>query len=58
MQILTTVRLGLAIAGAALVFAVPGLAQAQNRAADAFLEEIIVTATKRAGGIDVQDAAV
>ncbi|MDZ7770375.1 MAG: Plug domain-containing protein [Woeseiaceae bacterium] len=38
--------------------AVPGLAQAQNRAADAFLEEIIVTATKRAGGVDVQDAAV
>jgi len=58
MQIRTTVRLGLAIAGTVLVFAVPGLAQAQNRAADVFLEEIIVTATKRAGGIDVQDAAV
>jgi iron complex outermembrane receptor protein len=32
-------------------------AEAQ-RASDAFLEEIIVTATKRAGGIDVQDAAL
>lgn len=29
-----------------------------QQAQDAFLEEIIVTATKRAGGIDVQDAAL
>jgi iron complex outermembrane recepter protein len=33
-------------------------AQAQNRTADVLLEEIIVTGTKRAGGIDVQDAPV
>ena len=34
-----------------------GIAQAQS-ASDAFLEEIIVTATKRTGGISVQDAGV
>ncbi|HEX5764866.1 MAG TPA: TonB-dependent receptor [Woeseiaceae bacterium] len=32
--------------------------QAQQRASEVFLEEITVTATKRAGGIDVQDAAL
>ncbi len=36
----------------------PALTQAQNRTADVLLEEIIVTGTKRAGGIDVQDAPV
>jgi iron complex outermembrane recepter protein len=46
-----------AIAAAVSILAPAGAAQAQ-RAADAFLEEIIVTATKRAGGIDVQDAPV
>lgn len=58
MQIRTTVRQGLLMAGAALGLAVSGLAQAQaqNRTADVLLEEVIVTATKRAGGIEVQDA--
>ena len=37
---------------------IAGPAVAQNNAAGAFLEEIIVTATKRAGGIDVQQAPV
>ena len=37
--------------------ATSGVVQAQT-AGSAFLEEIIVTATKRAGGISVQDAAV
>ena len=46
-----------AIAGS--MFSTTALAQDQERrVADAFLEEIIVTATKRAGGIDVQDAAL
>lgn len=38
-------------------FALAGTASAQS-ARDALLEEIIVSATKRAGGIDVQQAAV
>ena len=49
----------MSIAGA-LILAVPllsSVAEAQ-RAGDVFLEEIIVTATKRAGGIDVQDAGL
>ncbi|HZW59731.1 MAG TPA: TonB-dependent receptor [Woeseiaceae bacterium] len=58
MQIRTTVRQWPVLASIALGFALPGIAHAQNRASDAFLEEIIVTATKRAGGIDVQDAPV
>ena len=41
----------------ALFVGLPGIAVAQS-ARDALLEEIIVTATKRAGGIDVQQAAV
>lgn len=36
----------------------PAISYAQNRMADVLLEEIIVTGTKRAGGIDVQDAPV
>ncbi len=48
----------LAALGTALAaFAVPALVQAQGLADD-FLDEIIVTGTKRAGGIDVQDAPV
>ena len=49
----------MSIAGA-IILAVPllsSVAEAQ-RAGDVFLEEIIVTATKRAGGIDVQDAGL
>ncbi|HEX7719038.1 MAG TPA: TonB-dependent receptor plug domain-containing protein, partial [Woeseiaceae bacterium] len=49
----------LTLAGA-IILAVPllpSVAEAQ-RAGDVFLEEIIVTATKRAGGIDVQDAGL
>jgi len=38
--------------------AYPAAAQEGNRTADILLEEIIVTGTKRAGGIDVQDAPV
>lgn len=48
---------GLALATALAAAAFSGSAGAQN-ASDPFLEEIIVTATKRAGGIDVQDAPV
>ncbi|MEX0976608.1 MAG: TonB-dependent receptor [Woeseia sp.] len=49
----------MSIAGAMLVAAplLSSVAEAQ-RAGDVFLEEIIVTATKRAGGIDVQDAGL
>lgn len=48
---------GLALVVALSGLAVSGLAQAQS-ASDALIEEIMVTATKRAGGILVQDAAV
>lgn len=57
MQILTRVSQGVLLAAIA-VMAVPATAFSQNRTADALLEEIIVTATKRAGGVDVQDAGV
>src|SRR5690606_26759137 len=46
-----------ALGTAVAAFAVPALVQAQGLADD-FLDEIIVTGTKRAGGIDVQDAPV
>ena len=42
---------------AAAATAMSGLGQAQDLG-DALLEEIIVTATKRAGGIEAQQAAV
>jgi iron complex outermembrane receptor protein len=60
MQIRTVGRAGVRLAAlsAALVgVAFSGGAQGQGLADD-FLEEIIVTGTKRAGGIDVQDAPV
>jgi iron complex outermembrane receptor protein len=50
-------RRGFIIAAALAGLGLSTGAEAQ-RASDAFLEEIIVTATKRAGGIDVQDAAL
>src|SRR5690606_28479811 len=46
-----------ALSAALAAFAISAGAQAQGLADD-FLEEIIVTGTKRAGGIDVQDAPV
>ncbi len=57
MQILTRVSKGILLT-ACIVAAFPATAFSQNRTADALLEEIIVTGTKRAGGIDVQDAGV
>ena len=48
---------GVALAFALSGLAVSGFAQAQS-GSDALIEEIMVTATKRAGGILVQDAAV
>ncbi|ANO50610.1 TonB-dependent receptor [Woeseia oceani] len=57
MQILTRVSKGVLLT-ACIVAAFPATAFSQNRTADALLEEIIVTGTKRAGGIDVQDAGV
>ncbi|HEX2140070.1 MAG TPA: TonB-dependent receptor [Woeseiaceae bacterium] len=51
-------RRGIAVATLVLAgFAISTGVQAQGLA-DAFLEEIIVTATKREGGIDVQDAGL
>jgi len=50
-------RCGFIIAAAIAGLGLSVGAEAQ-RTSDAFLEEIIVTATKRAGGIDVQDAAL
>ncbi|MCB1845156.1 MAG: TonB-dependent receptor plug domain-containing protein, partial [Halioglobus sp.] len=57
MQILTRLSHGVVLAAIAAA-AFPATALSQNRTADAIFEEIIVTATKRAGGIDVQDAPV
>ncbi|MEQ8207017.1 MAG: TonB-dependent receptor plug domain-containing protein, partial [Woeseia sp.] len=57
MQILTRVSKGILLT-AIVAAAFPATAISQNRTADALLEEIIVTGTKRAGGIDVQDAGV
>ncbi|MGB5346447.1 MAG: TonB-dependent receptor [Woeseia sp.] len=52
-------RVGLAALTTALtVIALPASAQTENRTAEILLEEIIVTGTKRAGGINVQDAPV
>ncbi|MBT8084705.1 MAG: TonB-dependent receptor [Woeseia sp.] len=57
MRILTS--LGLTVILAALSLAsFPAVAQDENRTAQILLEEIIVTGTKRAGGIEVQDAPV
>lgn len=51
--------LAAAVALAGSMLSTSALAQDQERrVADTFLEEIIVTATKREGGIDVQDAAL
>ena len=50
-------RASVRVVAAAIASAVAAPALAQN-VGDAFLEEIIVTATKRPGGIDVQDAPV
>ncbi|MDZ7642875.1 MAG: TonB-dependent receptor [Woeseiaceae bacterium] len=57
MRILTAVKGGMLFA-AAMAIAAPAGAQSQNRTGNVVLEEIIVTGTKRAGGIDVQDAPV
>ena len=58
MQTPIQVTRGLVFAAALAGLATSMGAGAQQRTSDAFLEEIIVTATKRAGGIDVQDAAL
>ncbi|MGB5740584.1 MAG: TonB-dependent receptor plug domain-containing protein, partial [Woeseia sp.] len=47
-----------ALTTALAVISLPAAAQTDNSFADILLEEIIVTGTKRAGGIEVQDAAV
>jgi iron complex outermembrane receptor protein len=57
MQTPTQAKRCLVIAAALAGIGLSTGAQAQ-RTSDTFLEEIIVTATKRAGGIDVQDAAL
>ncbi len=46
-----------AMIGSAVAVALLGAVSA-NAATEAFLEEILVTATKKAGGVDVQDASV
>jgi iron complex outermembrane receptor protein len=48
-------RRGLVVAASLTAFGISLSAQAQT---DVFIEEVIVTATKRAGGISVQDAPV
>ncbi len=48
-------RRGLVVAASLAVFDISHLAQAQT---DVFIEEVVVTATKRVGGISVQDAPV
>ena len=58
MQTPIQVTRGLVIAAALAGLGTSMGAGAQQRTSDAFLEEIIVTATKRVGGIDVQDAAL
>lgn len=57
MQILNRASGGF-VAAALLAITFPAIAQDSNRTGDILLEEIIVTGTKRAGGIDVQDAPV
>lgn len=57
MQTATRATRRLVIAAALTGLGISAGAHAQ-RTSDVFLEEIIVTATKRAGGIDVQDAAL
>lgn len=57
MQMLKRIGHGMLAATVAAI-AFPAMAQDNNRTADILLEEIIVTGTKRAGGIDVQDAPV
>jgi iron complex outermembrane recepter protein len=58
MQTPIQARRGLVIVAALAGLGISAGAQAQQRASEVFLEEITVTATKRAGGIDVQDAAL
>lgn len=60
-QLTRALATGLAVAAtiAGSIFSTSVRAQDDSRkVGDTFLEEIIVTATKRAGGIDVQDAAL
>lgn len=47
-----------ALSAALTAIALPAAAQTDNSFAEILLEEIIVTGTKRAGGIDVQEAPV
>jgi iron complex outermembrane recepter protein len=58
MQTPIQARRGLVIVATLAGLGISMGAQAQQRASEVFLEEITVTATKRAGGIDVQDAAL
>jgi iron complex outermembrane receptor protein len=57
MQIFSNACNRLGLAATLSVLAISGVAQAQS-SGDALIEEIMVTATKRAGGISVQDAGV
>jgi iron complex outermembrane receptor protein len=57
MQIFSNSCKQLGLAATVSVLAISGAVQAQS-SGDAFIEEIMVTATKRTGGISVQDAAV
>jgi iron complex outermembrane receptor protein len=58
MQTPIQARRSLVIVAALAGLGISAGGQAQQRASEVFLEEITVTATKRAGGIDVQDAAL
>ena len=57
MQIFSNASKQLGLAATVSVLAISGVVQAQS-SSDAFIEEIMVTATKRTGGISVQDAGV
>lgn len=57
MQFLSKVGKQLALAATLPVLVISGAVQAQS-SSDVFIEEIMVTATKRTGGISVQDAGV
>ncbi len=57
MQTFSKVGKQLGLAAFVSVLAISGAVQAQS-SGDAFIEEIMVTATKRTGGISVQDAGV
>ena len=56
MHILSLIKNRLALVIAVPVLVISGATQAQT--SDVFIEEIMVTATKRTGGISVQDAGV